>query len=520
MNTPGTYKDQEKAEVSASDLAELRTLLLGDKLQQFDELKKRLDDPAARAQETSRVLAEALSLSLHRDRRVQSALHPIVEDSLRLSVEKNPQLLASVLFPIVGKAVRKAVAHTLQNILDSLNSILADGFSLKRWRWRIEAIRSGKSFAEIALARSLAYRVEQVYLIHGTTGLLLAESHRQMGLLQDADLVAGMLTALQDFVRDSFTPGNQDDLEVLHIGEFKLWLAHGPLALLAVVVRGELPQPLKILLTERIEQIHQTFHRELAAFAGSGQPIAGIGAGLDDYLLGQGTEAPATYVGSKIAIAGVLALLAFLLFTRVREDLRWQHYLTALRHEPGIVIVEARHGWSSFSLSGLRDPMAREPRTLLPAFHLSESKVAEQWESYLSLDPRFASARRLDAEANQLRKAFVRFEVNSTQIPLDQLPLVDTVSDQIRQLRADAGGQGKQIHVKVYGHTDPTGAESHNAELSQERAQTMVRMLVDRGVDPSLLSAQGLGDTQPYRAGADPYEQNLDRRVTLEVSFR
>ncbi len=460
VNTTSKAKEPEETPVSESDFAELRNLLLGDKLQQVDELRKRLDEPALRAQETSRILAEALSLSLRRDRKVQTALHPIVEDSLRISVDKNPQLLASVLFPIVGQAVRKAVAHSLQQAMDSLNSILADGFTLRRLRWRFEAIRSGRSFGEIALARSLSYRVEQVYLIHRKTGLLLAESSRQPGLLKDADLVVGMLTALQDFVRDSFTPGNQDDLEVLHIGEFKVWIAHGPLALLAVVVRGQLPQQLKVDFSERIEQIHKTFQSQLAAFELTGQPIPGIGAGLDDCLLGEAASAPASYTRWKLAFALILALLLFGLFVRVREDMRWRHYLNALRSEPGIVVVETHHGWSSFFLSGLRDPMARDPHTLLPQFHLAEQKVSEHWEQYLSLDPRFADARRLDAEANGLRNAVVRFEMNSTQIPLDQLPLVDTVSDQIRQLVFDAHSQGKQVTVKVFGHTDPTARKA------------------------------------------------------------
>ncbi len=517
MDDRSTLKEHEQAQASEHSFVELRDLLLGDQIRELEELRRRLDDPNLRTQETSKILADALSLSIQRDRRVQSVLQPIAEDSLRASVEKNPNLFADAVFPIVGQAVRKAVAHALQQTLDSLNSILADGISLKRWRWRLEAIRSGKSFGEIALARSLTYRVEQVYLIHRKTGILLAESSKHPGLLGDADLVVGMLTALQDFVRDSFTTNKQDDLDVLHIGEFKVWLLHGPLAILAVVVRGQLPQELQARFADRIEQLHSDFHSQLVSFETSGKPIVGIDAGLNDYLLGAATSERPSYARVKVALGITAAILLLTLFVQVRDEIRWRNYLGALRREPGIVIIEAHRGWSMFSLVGLHDPIAVEPRSLLPAYHLSEKKVSEHWEEYLSLDPRLSNARRLNEEAAALSKEVIRFEVNTTKIPPEQLPLVDTVSDQIRQLAFTAASQGKELRVKIFGDADSTGTEDRNTELSRERAEMMMRLFVARGIDPTILTAVGLGDRLPGRHDADSYQQNLDRRVTFTV---
>jgi outer membrane protein OmpA-like peptidoglycan-associated protein len=510
--------DPEEKSISGRDLIELQKLLLGHHIERVEELRQRLDDTGLRSQETSKILVEALALCVRQDRRVQSVLQPVVEESLRIWVEREPALLATALFPIVGRAVRKSVANSLQQLLDSLNSILAEGFSIKRWRWRIEALRSGKTLGEIVLARSLAYRVEQVYLIHRRTGILLAESSRQAGVLEDPDLVVGMLTALQDFVRDSFTIGKQDDLEILHIGEFKVWIQHGPLALLAVVIQGQPPQQLRVLFAEKIELVHKDFHTDLASFETTGRPIPGIGSGLDDCLLGAGRAEAPPYTRFKVATAIVAALAFIVLFVQVRDAVRWRNYVEDLRREPGIVVIEAHRGLSTFSLVGLRDPIALQPVSLLPKFHLSEKKVSEHWEEYLSLDPRLAMKRRLESEADSLRKAIVRFELDSIRIPLDQFPVVDAVSDQIHQLSLDAATQGKELKVNIYGHTDHTGAESHNAKLSQQRADEMVRLLRARGIDESILSAEGLGDKQPRRAGADLYEQSMDRRVTFMVA--
>ncbi len=507
MNTESSLDEQQADSIPDREFIELREVLLGDQIQKVEELRKRLDDPSVRAGEVSKVLAQALSLSIQRDQRISNALHPVIQHSLRTSVEKEPEILATALFPIVGQAVRKAVAHALQQLVESLNTIFADRFSLKRWRWRTEAMRTGKSFGEIALAHSLSYRVEQIYLIHRKTGMLLAQASRDAGLMEDADLVVGMLTALQDFARDSFTSEKQDELEVLQIGEFKVWLLHGPLAILAIVVRGQLPQELQQRFAVKLEQIHKDFHTALVGFEKDGRPIAGIENGLGGFLLGEADAAPRSNTTLKIAAVIFLALLAFGIFLRVRQDMRWNGYVRALRQQPGIVVIGARRGWKRLDVAGMRDPLAIEPATLLPEFHLRPDQVSENWEKYLSLDPRLAEIRRMNAELSAVRDTVIHFETNSTRIPLNELPVVDALGEQLRQLSEDTKAKGETIGIEVIGHSDHTGAEEHNSELSQERAATVIRMLEERGVEGRLLSGAGVGDNQPERDGEDLYEQ-------------
>ena len=511
--------DEPQADlIPEKEFTELRELLLGDQMQKVEELRNRLDDPGVRAGEISKILAQALSLSMQRDQKISSALHPVIQQSLRTSVEKEPEILATALFPIVGQAVRKSVAHAVEQLLDSINAIFEDGFSLKRWGWRLEAMRTGKSFAEIALARSRSYRVEQIYLIHRKTGMLLAQATRNAGLMEDADLVVGMLTALQDFARDSFTSTKQDDLEVLQIGEFKVWLLHGPLAILAVVVRGRLPQELQLRFQAKVEHIHKDFHAGLLSFEKDGRPIPGIEDGLSALLLGQGASTEArSHTRLKIAAGVFVALLLCGAFFRIRQDARWNGYVNKLRQQPGIVVVDAHRGWKTLAITGMRDPLAIDPRALLSEFHLREDQVTAGWEEYLSLDPRLADVRRMDTERGFVQDAVIRFEVNSTQITLDELRRVDELSGQIRRLIKDANAQGLAVRIEVVGHTDHTGVEGHNAELSQQRAATVIRLLAERGIDPSTLSGKGVADSQPQHDGTDLYEQALDRRVTFRV---
>ena len=86
-----------------------------------------------------------------------------------------------------------------------MNQTLGRSFSAQGLKWRLEAWRTGKALREVVLLRTLVYRVEQVFLIHRETGLLL--QHVSAGprrASQDADMVSGMLTAIRDFVQDSF----------------------------------------------------------------------------------------------------------------------------------------------------------------------------------------------------------------------------------------------------------------------------------------------------------------------------
>jgi len=505
---------------SDRSFAELQELLFGDQTRQLQQLRTRLDDPEIRALEDSRVVAQSLALSAKRDPKLKKVLHPLLEESLRASVEQNPTLLAGVLFPIVGEAVRKSVTHALQQMFDSMNYILAQSFSPRRWLWRFEAMRSGKTFAEVALARSLSYRVEHVYIIHRKSGLLLAEATNHANLLQDADMVVAMLTAIQDFVRDSFTSNKQDDLEVIQIGEFKIWLQHGPIALLAAVIRGHAPARLRDVFVLRIEQIHKDFQGRIADFETTGQAVPGLETGLDECLLEEANAFKQSYTKFKIAGLLLLAALVAGLFFHIRYTLRWAHYIEALQQQPGIVVIEDHRKGTRLFVTGLRDPMAMDPESLLGSYHLSPAKVSEHWEPYYSLDPRFANVRRLNAEAAALGKQAVRFEVDSTKLPLDQLALVDTVGDQIQELAADATRQGRKLHIQLFGHTDRTGTAEHNAELSQQRAEAIVRLLVSRGISADLLSAAGLGDQEAGYSADVAEGQDLDRRVTFSVDLR
>jgi outer membrane protein OmpA-like peptidoglycan-associated protein len=91
---------------------------------------------------------------------------------------------------------------------------------------------------------------------------------------------------------------------------------------------------------------------------------------------------------------------------------------------------------------------------------------------------------RLTQESNQiLRKLLKTLEVNST------------------------------IEIKIAGHTDNVGKPEDNLKLSTERADAVKKWLVDRGIAPGRISAEGFGETQPKSDNGTQAGRDANRRV-------
>ena len=70
--------------------------------------------------------------------------------------------------------------------------------------------------------------------------------------------------------------------------------------------------------------------------------------------------------------------------------------------------------------------------------------------------------------------------------------------------------------ILIEGHTDSTGADSYNLDLSYRRAISVMRTLSeDYEVDASRLQVQGYGEEQPVATNDNEGGRALNRRVTL-----
>ncbi|MCL4851258.1 MAG: hypothetical protein KJZ78_07715, partial [Bryobacteraceae bacterium] len=187
----------------------------------------------------------------------------------------------------ISGLVRKSVATALRGMMESIDQLVEQGFSRRAFEWRIEAFRTGRPFGEIVLLRSTLYRVEQVFLIHRKTGLLLSQRAAGGAVHRDADLIAAMMTAIQDFVTDSFGKEEGENLESFRVGECAVWIESSPNAVLAGVVRGVAPARLRRVFQGALERISSEQAREIEEFDGDTACFQESERHLDSCLLGR-----------------------------------------------------------------------------------------------------------------------------------------------------------------------------------------------------------------------------------------
>ena len=350
-------------------LEQVRGLLLAEDRARLDALQRRLDDPERRISELADVLSDAVRLRAEDDRFI-SALQRPVDQCIQHSVERNPQGLADALFPVMGPAIRRAIGEALKGIVQSINQAVEHSISAKGLRWRIEAWRSGTSFAEVVLKNTLLYRVDAAYLIHNDNGLLIEHALAEtQTTLKDEDAMSAMLTAIQDFIQDSFT-GSNEGLESVEIGGRSLWVLRGPKATLACVITGMPPRSLREQLDGTLRDLHLSYRKQLDAFDGDKSPFAGVEPLLQDCLTLAYRESAQERV-SKVrwlpwALAGVMLLsgLGWLGWTQYVWGQRLDAARNRLEEAPGLVLVNWRPSGERWAHL-LVDPMAEAPEAVI-----------------------------------------------------------------------------------------------------------------------------------------------------------
>ncbi len=86
--------------------------------------------------------------------------------------------------------------------------------------------------------------------------------------------------------------------------------------------------------------------------------------------------------------------------------------------------------------------------------------------------------------------------------------------------------QNPTLVVEVGAHTDNKGTEAYNLNLSQRRAESIVKYLIESGIDKQRLSAKGYGESKPivaneFEDGSDnPEGRAVNRRSELKVIGR
>jgi outer membrane protein OmpA-like peptidoglycan-associated protein len=262
---------------------------------------------------------------------------------------------------------------------------------------------------------------------------------------------------------------------------------------------------------------------------------------------------------------------------RAKQQL-WHDYLNRLRKEPGIVITNAQARDGKFEVSGLRDPIAVDPITVLRQVGLDPELVTARWAPYQSLELPFvlkrlqwsldppptvsftlngnritahgaaslpwlkraqlaasmlpAGAPTFDLSAvrdisqgpiAKLRQAIqshtILFENNVSLPSAGQDASLDELAAELKELTKLAASLRVITRVTLTGNADNVGGGTFNLSLSVARAEAVRALLQKRGVDPNLLTVRGAGSLEPVAAETSDVGRAANRRVSFTVDI-
>lgn len=357
---------------AASELADLRKLMMGPIIDQQAALEKEIEalqlrqsDLKQRSIDCSEVLAQSLNRLHDKGEHLSTELETEIFSGVQKSFEKEPERMAELMYPILGPAVRKLVASLFQR----------------------NQADPGKP-----------YQVEQLFLIHKETSILLSQAMMNEDAARDADLVSGMLEAIRSFVSDAFSLHEFDGMNSINLGDLTVWVEWGPKAVLAVVIRGFPDDSLREYYADVLQKIHKDYAVELDGFDGDDS----VFESLDIATLSQTQEKPRAiqtalktwFSFPRVCLAATI-LLMFTIADTVSDNRQWSQMMSRLTAEPGVVVVDAQRGWGKDKLTILRDPLAASVDTIITRTGIDTNQTTLAWHSFQSEDAPIAQRRKM-----------------------------------------------------------------------------------------------------------------------------
>ncbi len=107
-------------------------------------------------------------------------------------------------------------------------------------------------------------------------------------------------------------------------------------------------------------------------------------------------------------------------------------------------------------------------------------------------------------------KGDVSFDLNSDAVR----PGLYNELDRIAQIMI----KYPETSILVEGHTDSSGPENYNQQLSERRANSVKDLLVQRGVQEHRVNIIGYGEGRPLVTNATPEGRQMNRRVEIRIN--
>lgn len=103
----------------------------------------------------------------------------------------------------------------------------------------------------------------------------------------------------------------------------------------------------------------------------------------------------------------------------------------------------------------------------------------------------------------------ILFKSNEYRIHESFYPVLESIREVLREY--------DESRIIVQGHTDDTGSEVFNQDLSKKRADSVAEYLVYQGISPNRILALGFGESKPMADNNSAIGRSQNRRVELII---
>ena len=121
----------------------------------------------------------------------------------------------------------------------------------------------------------------------------------------------------------------------------------------------------------------------------------------------------------------------------------------------------------------------------------------------------------LNIELNPVKKGEV-FIVKNLHFATNKTRILSRSEEALNDLYMYLA-RNPQVRIKIIGHTDSVGKDDANQKLSDGRANAVMQDLIERGIAPDRLQAEGRGETQPIDTNDTEEGRQNNRRVEIEI---
>jgi outer membrane protein OmpA-like peptidoglycan-associated protein len=509
-------------------------------------------------QKMGNAIASALSPAI--TQRVESdseemsdAISPLMGRAIKKQIAIEQESMVDALYPIIGSTVGKYMAEAIETINEKLEQTLSvEGVTRK-----IRAKMQGVSEAELILREAMPFKVQAIFLIHKTSGLLIAEVQSDDQRLE-SEMLAGMLTAIRGFVNDCVTQTGDLPLELDEIdyGTSKIVLEVAGYCYLAVVVKGDPPKSFNKMMQVTLGGLVRHYDQPLQHFEGDPDTVpAQVREALielRDSSLPQPKDKgskPSPLLLCGLALVGIITIpwgtWQYFSFRQYQAE---SEATAALYNQPELSVynltAKIKHG--HLSLAGrvpnilLRQKAERAVRRVMPKWKIDNDVVAVN----VPTDPvsTAAEVQRVTQVLNRLNGVAIATQYRQEKVVVEgrvsrpedakivtqsfkQIPGVAAVNSTIKiqpltiDVRfyfetassdltpADRGyklqqvitflNQQPQQSLKITGYSYSEAQEEGAQQVAIDRAKTLQQILVEQGIAPNRLQIAGSTNLPP-----------------------